>query len=158
MIVCDWSSDVCEKKFEVYLPIGGEPERVLLRGLLDVIEFRTDGSLHVIDYKTGKHKSRNELEGKTKDARGDYKRQLDFYCILLELAGMERPAELTLEFIEPDGKGATATHTFAYDERAVEELRATIQRVARDIYTLAFWDSRCADAQCEYCALRDTTA
>ncbi|MEN9413573.1 MAG: hypothetical protein RLZZ342_660 [Candidatus Parcubacteria bacterium] len=150
-------SAVCEKKFEVYLPVaGGDPERVLLRGLLDVIEFRTDGSLHVIDYKTGKHKSRNELEGKTKAASGDYKRQLDFYCILLELAGMEHPRELSLEFIEPDGKGATATHTFAYDKEAVGELQSTISRVAGEIYNLSFWESRCDDAQCEYCALRES--
>jgi DNA helicase-2/ATP-dependent DNA helicase PcrA len=150
---------VCEKKFEVYLPVeGGEPERILLRGLLDVIEFRTDGTLHVVDYKTGKHKSRNELEGKTKSASGDYKRQLDFYCILLELAGMERPHELSLEFIEPDGKGATATHTFAYDDGAVSELKTTIGRVAGEIYSLAFWKSRCNDRECEFCALRDQVA
>jgi DNA helicase-2/ATP-dependent DNA helicase PcrA len=149
---------MCEKKFEVYFATDAEPERVLLRGLLDVIEFRTDGTLHVIDYKTGKHKSRNELEGKTRSASGDYKRQLDFYCILLELAGMERPQELTLEFIEPDGKGATATHTFAYDETAVAELKATIARVAEEIYSLSFWEKRCEDPACEFCALRDVAA
>jgi DNA helicase-2/ATP-dependent DNA helicase PcrA len=147
---------ICEKKFEVYLPVAaGEPPKVLLRGLVDVIELRTDGSVHVIDYKTGKHKSRNELEGKTKSASGDYKRQLDFYCILLELAGMERPRELTLEFIEPDGKGATATHTFAYDEGAVAELKETISRAAGEIYTLSFWNKRCDDTECEYCTLRE---
>jgi DNA helicase-2/ATP-dependent DNA helicase PcrA len=147
---------ICEKKFEVYLPVAAdEPPKVLLRGLVDVIELRSDGSVHVIDYKTGKHKSRNELEGKTKSASGDYKRQLDFYCILLELAGMERPRELTLEFIEPDGKGATATHTFAYDEGAVAELKETISRAAGEIYTLSFWNKRCDDTECEYCTLRE---
>ncbi len=149
---------VCERKFEVFLPTGGEPEKVLLRGLLDVIEYRSDGALHVIDYKTGKHKSRNELEGKTKDASGDYKRQLDFYCILLELAAMETPRELTLEFIEPDTKGKTISHTFAYDETAVAELKQTIARVAGEIYALSFWDTTCGDAECEYCALHATSA
>lgn len=148
----------CERKFEVYLPTASEPDKVLLRGLIDVLEFRRDGSLHVIDYKTGKHKSRNELEGKTKDASGDYKRQLDFYCILLELAAMEAPRELTLEFIEPDGKGKTASHTFAYDEGAVRELKQTIARVAGEIYSLSFWNTTCGDGECEYCALHYNVA
>jgi hypothetical protein len=151
---------LCEKKFEVYLKL---PERtdaeslrnVLLRGLVDVIEFRTDGSVHVIDYKTGRHKSRNELEGGTKNATGDYKRQLDFYCILLELAEMERPKVLTLEFIEPDASGKTAVHDFDYDPEAVKELKTTIERVTGEIYTLSFWDTKCEDTDCEYCALRE---
>lgn len=149
---------MCEKKFEIYLPTSGEPERVLLRGLIDVIEFADDGSAHVIDYKTGKHKSLNELEGKTKNATGDYKRQLDFYCILLESSGMEAPNKLTLEFIEPDAKDNTATHTFEYDEAAVAELKGEIKRVSGEIYELSFWNTRCSDTKCEYCALRETIA
>lgn len=148
---------MCERKFEVYFPTPSpELPRVLLRGLIDVIEFRSaDGSAHVIDYKTGKHKSRNELEGKTKTATGDYKRQLDFYCILLGLAGMQAPRELTLEFIEPDAHGKTTSHTFPYDEVAVGELKDTISRVAEEIHSLSFWDTRCGEPDCEYCALRD---
>lgn len=148
---------LCEKKFEVYLPLqGGTPAQVLLRGLIDVIEFDTDGSAEVIDYKTGKHQTRNELEGGTKNATGDYKRQLDFYCILMELAKLDRPERLTLEFIEPDKAGKTVTHTFAYDPEAVAALKETIQRVAGEIQTLSFWGTRCAEKECEYCALRDT--
>jgi DNA helicase-2/ATP-dependent DNA helicase PcrA len=146
---------ICEKKFEVYLALSeSEMRQVLLRGLIDVIEFDTDGSVRVIDYKTGKHKSRNELEGNTKSASGDYKRQLDFYCILLELSHMQTPDALCLEFIEPDEKGKTVTHTFDYDEAAVAALKATIERVAHEIYTLAFWDQECDETECQYCRLR----
>jgi len=151
---------LCEKKFEVYMSLTtvngahSQPAQVLLRGLIDVIEFNTDSSVHVIDYKTGKHKSRNELEGGTKNATGDYKRQLDFYCILMDLGQMERPSRLTLEFIEPDTSGKTAVHTFAYDAEKVKELKETIERVAGEISTLAFWDAGCKKDDCEYCALR----
>lgn len=146
-----------EHGFEVYLPLAaGEPQTVLLRGKLDAIEFPEDGPVRVVDYKTGKHKSRNEILGGTKNATGDYKRQLDFYCILMELKQMDRPTTLALEFIEPDAKDKTATHEFAYDAEAVGELKETIQRVAGEIYALAFWDTRCDDTACEYCALRET--
>lgn len=146
---------MCERKFEVYFALENpELRQVLLRGLIDVIEFKTDGSVKVIDYKTGKHKTRNELEGKTKSATGDYKRQLDFYCILLELSQMQKPNALSLEFIEPDAAGKTIEHSFAYDEGAVGELKSTIARVSEEIYGLSFWDTTCDDKDCEYCALR----
>ena len=146
----------CEKKFEVYMPLQDESlKHVLLRGLIDVIEFRTDGTVHVIDYKTGRHMTRNELEGKTKSATGDYKRQLDFYCILLELSQLQAPSRLSLEFIEPDKSDNTVVHDFDYDEAAVKELKATIARVSNEIYTLAFWDQGCKDPECEYCKLRE---
>ena len=146
---------LCEKKFEVYFPLENpELPQILLRGMIDVIEFRSDGGVHVIDYKTGKHKSRNEIEGGTKNATGDYKRQLDFYCILLELAKMDPPTKLSIEFIEPDKKDATITHSFSYDEGAVGALKKDLERVTHEIYNLEFWDVKCADKDCEYCALR----
>lgn len=147
---------ICEKKFDVYLPIENESvPQVLLRGKLDVIEFAEDGSVHVIDYKTGKHKSRNEIEGNTKNATGDYKRQLDFYCILLELARMPQPSGLTIEFIEPDARGKTVEHSFGFDGESVAALKETIARVTNEIYTLSFWEERCDEKDCEFCALRE---
>ena len=145
---------ICEKKFEVYFALEGEAmQQLLLRGLIDVIEFRSDDSVHVIDYKTGKHRSRNELEGNTKNATGDYKRQLDFYCILLELSQMQAPSQLSIEFIEPDASGKTVVHDFDYDAAATSELKSTIARVANEIYSLSFWDKGCNEADCEYCEL-----
>ncbi len=148
---------LCEKNFEVYYPLEGAAiPQVLLRGLIDVIEFG-HSSVRLIDYKTGKHKSRNEIEGGTKNATGDYKRQLDFYCILLELAKMDAPATLSLEFIEPNEAGKTVVHDFPYDAVAVAELKGTIARVAGEIYGLGFWDGGCQKDDCEYCALHALT-
>jgi DNA helicase-2/ATP-dependent DNA helicase PcrA len=145
---------VCEKKYEVYMSLPTAPERVLLRGMIDVIEYKGDGSIHVVDYKTGKHRSRDEIEGKTKNGTGDYKRQLDFYSILLELSESDKPTESRLEFIEPNENGKTRKESFAYDGDAVAELKKQIAAVAEQIYTLSFWEQRCDTAECEYCALR----
>lgn len=148
----------CEKKFEVYFPLTGEAiPQILLRGLIDVIEFSEDGMVSVIDYKTGKHKSRNEIEGGTKNATGDYKRQLDFYCILLELSQMQKPSRLSIEFIEPDSSGKTVVHDFTYNEESVGALKETIAGVASEIYSLAFWDNGCKKEDCEYCVLHALT-
>jgi DNA helicase-2/ATP-dependent DNA helicase PcrA len=51
---------------------------------LDKLEFIDGDIVNVVDYKTGKPKTRNELMGETKNANGDYYRQLVFYKLLLK--------------------------------------------------------------------------
>ncbi|MBI1998921.1 MAG: ATP-dependent helicase [Parcubacteria group bacterium] len=82
-----WRADVrAELKIETLFPVDSLSVSIPLRGILDRVEEREDGGICVIDYKTGKPKSRNEIEGNTKNSRGDYKRQLVFYKLLLSLS------------------------------------------------------------------------
>ncbi|TSC67752.1 MAG: Uncharacterized protein CEO19_80, partial [Parcubacteria group bacterium Gr01-1014_73] len=43
---------------------------IILNGKLDKVELLPDGSVNVVDYKTGRPKSRNEIEGKIKGGDG----------------------------------------------------------------------------------------
>ena len=79
-------------------------ENIRLTGVLDKVEFIDGNVVNVVDYKTGKPKTRNELEGKTKNADGNYFRQLIFYKILLdrfENGKLEMQSGI-IDFIEPD--------------------------------------------------------
>ncbi len=79
-----------------------------LTGKLDRIDLDTDGrAFRVVDYKTGKPKTRNEIEGKTAKADASYRRQLSFYSLLLSLHDDDRYRTETgvLSFIEADSKG-----------------------------------------------------
>jgi DNA helicase-2/ATP-dependent DNA helicase PcrA len=93
-----------------------------LTGKLDRIDIRDGHAIRVVDYKTGKPKSRNEIEGKTAKADASYRRQLSFYSLLLDLHGDERyQAEVgVLSFIEPDSKGRIHEEAFVSgpDDRA----------------------------------------
>lgn len=130
---------------------------IRLTGVLDRIEWNDDDSVTVIDYKTGKPKSRNEIAGKTKSSDGNYYRQLTFYKLLLKYfrEGNTYMSEGVIDFIEPDDKGKYHREVFEITDAEVSELEETVIRVAEEITTLSFWDARCGEKDCEYCNLRD---
>lgn len=148
-----------EYRIETSLPLSLEalPE-LRLRGDIDKIEFYDDG-VRVIDYKTGKPKSRNEIMGKTKArGAGDYFRQLVFYKLLLSLEGKYTMKDGVIDFIQPKPSGMHAEEIFHIEDEDVEKLHKEIERVSGEILALAFWDTRCEEhksGKCEYCALRD---
>lgn len=136
---------------ELTLPGG---ETLLLRGKLDRID-EAAGGVAVIDYKTGKPKSRNELMGATKSGSGDYYRQLTFYKLLLERSEPARAmTEGVIEFVEPDDAGKIRTESFAISAEEVAALEETIKGAASAILSLSFWNDRCSEKDCEWCALR----
>lgn len=107
-----------------------------LTGKLDRIDLHADGTaMRVVDYKTGKAKTRNDIEGKTAKADASYRRQLSFYSLLLSLHDDERyrTDEGVLSFIEPDSKGRIhdESYTSGETERAVliEEIEAAIETI-----------------------------
>ncbi len=130
---------------------------VKLTGKIDKVEMLDDaGRVNVVDYKTAKPKSRNEIEGKTKNSNGDFKRQLVFYNVLLNHYGdgKYRMASGEIDFVEPNPAGKYKKERFEIGEKDVEELEALIKQVASDIMNLAFWDNGCGEKDCEFCGLR----
>src|SRR3989344_5587980 len=127
-----------------------------LRGSIDKVE-RKDGNLHhVVDYKTSSPKSRNHILGNTKDSTGDYYRQLLLYKYLLEnYKGKEYRVETgEIDFVEPDSNRKYRKEIIELTQEEVEKLFETIRDVARKIYSFSFWDEKCDEKKCEYCALR----
>ncbi|MBI5147881.1 MAG: ATP-dependent helicase [Parcubacteria group bacterium] len=130
---------------------------IILNGKIDRIDPTPDGAAVVIDYKTSKPKSRNFIEGKTKGGTGDIKRQLIFYKILLDRYenGKTRMAKGRIDFVEPDEKGRYRAEEFVITDGEAKELEDLIKKTAEEIRELKFWDRRCDDKECEFCALRD---
>ncbi len=134
-----------------------ESESIKLTGEIDLVEF-TDNSLtnvNVVDWKTGRARSRNDILGKTKSSDGNYYRQLVFYKLLLLLAQPKwHLLEAKLDFVEPDKEYKMHRESFEIDDEDVEKLKATIASTANEINNLSFWDKSCEDAECEWCELR----
>jgi DNA helicase-2/ATP-dependent DNA helicase PcrA len=139
----------------VHVVLEGEDDPILipLTGSLDKIEIKEGNRVNVIDYKTGKPKSRNALLGKTKDADTGYIRQLTFYKMLLMKFDKEKYVMETgtIEFIEPNESGKYVREVFDIDDSGVNELEAQVKEVARRIYDLSFWGKRCDNDSCEFC-------
>jgi DNA helicase-2/ATP-dependent DNA helicase PcrA len=139
-------------------------DTIRLTGKLDKLECLDDRchEVRVIDYKTGKPKSRNEIEGTTASLRdtpgaGAYKRQLVFYKLLLDRykEGEYRMQEGVLDFIEPTESGKFKREAFTITPDETRALCEDIRRVAREIQEVSFWDTRCPDPACSACALRE---
>lgn len=144
---------LAEQRVEAYLELTDDSQ-LLLRGALDRMD-EMPGGVSVVDYKTGKPKSRNELIGNTKTADGNYYRQLTFYKLLL--AKTESPQAMqegVIEFVEPDESGTIRTESFVIPEEDVQALEETILNTAASILTLSFWNEPCDEVECPWCKLR----
>jgi DNA helicase II / ATP-dependent DNA helicase PcrA len=146
-----------EFKLRVHLPTGiPEIPELVLTGNLDRIDIGDDGyALRVVDYKTGKPKSRNVIEGNTKDSDGGYKRQLVFYALLLSLHDDERYLcrEGVLSFVESDGKGGIKEESFAVTDEEIEDLKQTIIVAVGEIMGGEFLSQPCSEEESEYSEL-----
>jgi DNA helicase-2/ATP-dependent DNA helicase PcrA len=130
------------------------PEKSLkLKGIFDHIIIYKDG-LVVVDYKTGRPKTVNEILGKTGDKKGDYYRQLVFYKMLLANSKYkEIPIkEMRLHFTGGENQ-EFEMHSFRPTNDEVKELEAQIKEVANEIYSFGFWDKKCNKKDCEFCKL-----
>lgn len=146
-----------ELKLRVHLPTGiPELPEVLLTGKLDRIDIDASGkATQVVDYKTGKPKSRNVIEGNTKSSDGGYKRQLVFYALLLSLHNDERYQCNTgvLSFVEADSKGVVKEETFTITEDEIEELKVEIIAATKQIIAGEFLATSCDSDTSDYCHL-----
>ena len=114
-------------------------------------------SANVVDYKTGRPRTRNELEGKTQSSTGDYKRQLVFYKLLLDShpTAKLKMTSGEIDFVEPDQKGSFHKEKFLITDDEVQSLKEAIVDMSDQVLNLKFQDQICGDRECEFCALRE---
>lgn len=130
---------------------------VRLTGKLDKIEFLgSSNEVNVVDYKTKKPMTRNQIEGNVKNGDSKYKRQLVFYKILLDQyeSAKYKMISSELDFIEPDEKGNYKKEKFIIEDKEMDDLKALIGKVIDEIINLKFWDLKCDKKDCHYCRLR----
>lgn len=128
---------------------------IKLNGKIDKLELGENGETRVVDYKTGKPKTRNHIMGLTKSlGSGDYIRQLIFYKLLLE--NFDQKYHVTsglIDFIEPDEKGRYKQEEFALSASDVADLSEQIRQVHSEILSLEFLNQGCGEKDCEWCHL-----
>ncbi|MCL5003858.1 MAG: ATP-dependent helicase [Patescibacteria group bacterium] len=108
----------------------------------------------VVDYKTGRPRSRSEVEGQTKEKDPSYKRQLIFYKILADLDRSFNydVVESELDFVE-GREGKFVRHSFVISREETEALKALIKEVMGKIRKLEFPRTTNYDF-CSYCEFK----
>lgn len=128
---------------------------IQLTGRIDRVDWldKDQKTVKVIDYKTGKAKSDNYIEGKIASAhlsereeqlpesvRGPYKRQLLFYKLLTDLDETFIPTVTAgeFDFVEPTSSGKLVQRIFALTTEDVNDLKDLIKKVMGEIRSLKF--------------------
>ncbi|HEY4512122.1 MAG TPA: PD-(D/E)XK nuclease family protein, partial [Candidatus Paceibacterota bacterium] len=131
---------------------GRDDFGITVTGKIDLSK-ETNGRTRVIDFKTKKRMTRNEIEGKTKNSEGAEMRQLQFYKFLLENSRKGCEVSLgTLTFLSPE-RGKVLSETFELNDVDKEKIEETVRKALLSIYRLDFWGKTCGEKNCEYCKL-----
>lgn len=135
----------------------GLPSYPLLKinGTLDRVDYEGGAIARVVDYKTGKPKTRGFIEGTTADSTGDYKRQLTFYALLLSLQEDDAKHCRTgvLSFVEPDTHGKIKEEVFTITDEEIEALKVELISVTAEILKGDALRAPCDPKVCHYCDL-----
>lgn len=133
---------------------------IRLTGRIDRLDWndQTHKTVRVVDYKTGKSRSRNDLLVATETARaqlsererslaegiqGSHQRQLLFYALLGQLDQSFEPSITmgSFDFVESVlDQGKLQEHTFTLEAEQVNELKKLIKIVMQEIRSLSFLD------------------
>jgi DNA helicase-2/ATP-dependent DNA helicase PcrA len=129
---------------------------IKLNGKIDKIEIIDNkNDIQITDYKTGKSKSKNNIEGMTKNkGAGDYKRQILFYNILLENYNEYKILRNYIDFVENDKNGKNEKIEVSVSKTDIEEFKKQIIEIVEEIRNLSFWNKTCEDPDCPYCKIR----
>lgn len=139
-----------------HVTVPSEYGPIQITGILDKLELLDPqaNTVRVIDYKTGRARSRNEIEGKTAAADEDYKRQLIFYQLLAEMDPQfpYKVKETALAFVDDAGRFPIEAFTISKEE--VNDLKQLIQEVYGQMLQLQFPHHEDPNRPpCEFCAI-----
>ena len=123
---------------------------------IDILDEK-EKTAKIIDYKTGKPKTKGEIEGTTKPSTGYLKRQLVFYALLAKLDKHFplKVIQFELDFVESpflnDKSGKT---TFSVSEKEIEDLKKVIKKASKEIRALRFPRTK-ETSPCHRCEFKD---
>ncbi|HXV26820.1 MAG TPA: ATP-dependent DNA helicase [Candidatus Paceibacterota bacterium] len=128
---------------------------IALTGKLDKVELMDGNTVSVVDYKTKAPMSANAIRGLTKSDTGNEWRQLLFYKLLLDLDGKWNMTGGQIDFLEPNASGRYKKEAFAVTPDMTGDLKTLIRDMYGRVRVLEFWNDRCDERDCRYCAIRD---
>ncbi|MBK8557192.1 MAG: ATP-dependent helicase [Lewinellaceae bacterium] len=132
-----------------------EVDGVPITGVLDKIEWHDDGSIRVLDYKTGSP-NRNKVAAPSEKAPmgSEYWRQLVFYKILLENANIypEKVRSAAIEWLEPDREGRFLVVDMSISAQDLVFVQHLLTESYQKIMEHAF-TTGCQEPDCQWCQM-----
>ncbi|MBL7799060.1 MAG: ATP-dependent helicase, partial [Saprospiraceae bacterium] len=132
-----------------------ELDGVPLTGVLDKIEWLDNGTLRVVDYKTGvPDPQKTAAPGEKHPHGGDYWRQMAFYRILLEQARIypEPVGKTVIQWLEPDRRGNFVASEIAHTGEQIRFVEGLIRETWANIRAAKFTPG-CDLPDCPWCRM-----
>lgn len=137
-----------------------ELDGVPLTGVIDKIEWFDNGTIRIVDYKTGAPDLKKTAPPDEKQPYGgDYWRQLAFYKILLENARIypESVGKTAVSWLEPDKRGVFPVVEINFTGEEIHLVEQIIREVYGKIRNREFTVG-CGKDDCDWCRIhRDRT-
>ncbi|HEX6235818.1 MAG TPA: PD-(D/E)XK nuclease family protein [Acidimicrobiales bacterium] len=137
----------------VELPLPGG-RVVRFRGSADRIDTADDGTLHVIDYKTGSDRAYGGLDAENPDQRGT-RLQLAVYGLAARMATGQPDARVEAHYWFVSERGRFKRIGYPVDAEVIDKVRASIATIVEGIHRGIFParpdDTGGAYVSCEYC-------
>lgn len=148
----NWRKNAEVERHVAQVEVDGVP----LKGVIDRYEKLDDGTVRVVDYKTGQHRAEKASPPSEKLPHGgDYWRQLVFYKILLE-ARQPAPGAVSvgvISYLEPDKRsGAFPLREVIFSAEDVAFVRELLVEVDGKIRRHEFSEG-CGEPDCAWCQM-----
>ncbi|MCB9805949.1 ATP-dependent helicase [Candidatus Nomurabacteria bacterium] len=150
----EWSINISNEENISRDFILDNEEKITLHGIIDKICFVDkygEGDIEIVDYKTGRTYS-----DKGKEDREALKRQIIFYHLLLDgyKEGKLHIKKATLDFLEKNKKGNFEPYNVDVSEEDRENLKETINQMAKEVTSGEFIEKGCGKRECQFCQLK----
>lgn len=131
-------------------------------GKLDLTETFPNGDIVVTDFKTGKAKTKSEIEKMTEEGRlSDYMRQLAMYSYLVRGGKKDESVAISkLLFLEAESKDKNALYSAHISEEQIDLLKRDIGEYNQALQNGSWVSNEChfkpwggGSEECPYCAL-----
>lgn len=156
-------AETYESEYPFYNFHDPEFPHLKITGKIDLMESLDDIHVRVTDFKTGKPKTKSDIEKLDDDDRmSDYLRQLAMYSYLLDgkSDGNREASESRLEFVEAKPGDKNAVYSTKISGDHIEKLRQDLRDYNNLLKTKKWIDRPCyfksygkSGAECDYCRL-----
>lgn len=146
---------VAERRID-RVEVGGVP----LTGVLDKIEWLDNGTIRIVDYKTGSPNPKKAAPPSEANPNGgDYWRQLAFYRLLMDGARLyaEPVGQTAISWLEPDKRGSFPVADVRHSGEELQFVRQLLVDTYAKIQDRQFTQG-CGKPECVWCNMHRTGA
>jgi DNA helicase II / ATP-dependent DNA helicase PcrA len=131
-----------------------EIEGIPVEGRLDLVEISEQGTIQILDYKTGKFVANKVAEPSKKQPYGGiYWRQLAFYKLLFEAAQLGTVHQTVIHYLELDDTDKSKQRIVQFKPASLALIKTLIKETYEKITLHHDFYQGCGKDDCKWCAL-----